>query len=394
MNYNEFEKNPNPTKDQHFMVDKGMLERIYDTARIEPGDSICEIGAGAGALTDYLVQGNNFVTVIEKDPYYAKLLKEKYIDYPNVKVYEGDALDFDYSGYDRIVANLPYTITEPLLINLAETGALNPNSKENNSSNIKSVTLVLSQNSVRKMVAPIQITENGSRHQNTEFGIMSAITQSMTDIDIECAIPSECFYPEPAVTSFLVNIKPKKKKTTVDRIMTEFLVDKKGQGASLKSIYAKMIYQNKIYKVKKHKTSGAFDMNFTSKKIENKNIYDLNNNELSTLMQNLISNDMKRKSTQSIDRRSYEEQYRDYKRNSIISAYDYEDYDDYEDYEEEPIVHVKEKHKKIYDYLFDSIKYDVLLHRGLEYLNETELQARLSGKEPEVKEKGERLVKK
>ena len=135
-------------------------------------------------------------------------------------------------------------------------------------------------------------------------------------------------------------------------------------------------------------------MNFTSKKIENKNIYDLNNNELSTLMQNLISNDMKRKSTQSIDRRSYEEQYRDYKRNSIISAYDYEDYDDYEDYEEEPIVHVKEKHKKIYDYLFDSIKYDVLLHRGLEYLNETELQARLSGKEPEVKEKGERLVKK
>ena len=50
MNYNEFEKNPNPTKDQHFMVDKGMLERIYDTARIEPGDSICEIGAGAGAL--------------------------------------------------------------------------------------------------------------------------------------------------------------------------------------------------------------------------------------------------------------------------------------------------------------------------------------------------------
>lgn len=394
MNYNEFEKNPNPTKDQHFMVDKGMLERIYDTARIEPGDSICEIGAGAGALTDYLVQGNNFVTVIEKDPYYAKLLKEKYIDYPNVKVYEGDALDFDYSGYDRIVANLPYTITEPLLINLAETGALNPNSKENNSSNIKSITLVLSQNSVRKMVAPIQITENGSRHQNTEFGIMSAITQSMTDIDIECAIPSECFYPEPAVTSFLVNIKPKKKKTTVDRIMTEFLVDKKGQEASLKSIYAKMIYQNKIYKVKKHKTSAAFDMNFTSKKIENKNIYDLNNNELSTLMQNLISNDMKRKSTQSIDRRSYEEQYRDYKRNSIISAYDYEDYDDYEDYEEEPIVHVKEKHKKIYDYLFDSIKYDVLSHRGLEYLNETELQARLSGKEPEVKEKGERLVKK
>ena len=87
----EFEKDPNPTKDQHFMVDKTMLERIYDTANILPGESICEIGGGVGALTDYLVQGNNMVTVIEKDPYYAKLLKEKYADYPNVKVYEAEA---------------------------------------------------------------------------------------------------------------------------------------------------------------------------------------------------------------------------------------------------------------------------------------------------------------
>ncbi len=391
----EFEKNPNPTKDQHFMVDKSMLERIYDTAGIQPGDSICEIGGGAGALTDYLVQGNNFITVIEKDPYYANLLKEKYADYPNVRVVEGDALEFDYSDYDRIVANLPYTITEPLLINLAETGALNPNPKENNSSNLKSVTLVLSQNSVRKMVAPVQITENGSRHQNSEFGIMSAITHSMTDLDIECAIPSECFFPEPAVTSFLVNLKPKKKKTTIDRIMTEFLVDKKGKGASLKNIYGKMIYQNKVYKINKHKTSGIFDMSFTNKRIEDKNIYDLNNNELSTLVQNLITNDIKKKSNHNVDRRSYEEQYRDYKRSGRTSYYDdYENYDDYDDYEEiKPKVHVKEKHKKIYDYLYDSTRYNALLYRGLEYLDEDELQERLSGKEPEKVEKAKRLVK-
>ena len=69
----EFEKNPNPTKDQHFMVDKNMLESIYDTANIQEGESIVEIGGGSGALTDYLVQGNNYITVIEKDPYYANL---------------------------------------------------------------------------------------------------------------------------------------------------------------------------------------------------------------------------------------------------------------------------------------------------------------------------------
>ena len=71
----EFVKNPNPTKDQHFMVDQNMLKRIYDSANIQPYETICEIGGGEGALTDYLISGNNFVTVIEKDPYYANYLK-------------------------------------------------------------------------------------------------------------------------------------------------------------------------------------------------------------------------------------------------------------------------------------------------------------------------------
>lgn len=391
----DFDKNPNPIKDQHFMVDKNMLERIYETAGIQPGESICEIGGGAGALTDYLVQGNNYVTVIEKDPYYANLLKEKYANYPNVHVIEGDALDFDYSDYDRIVANLPYTITEPLLVNLAQSGALNPDSKDPNSSLLKSVTLVLSQNSVRKMVAPVQITENGSRHQSSEFGIMSVISHCMTDLSVECAIPSECFFPEPAVTSFLVNLKPKKKKTTVDRIMTEFLVDKKDRRASLQDIYNKMIYQNKIYKVKKYKNNGNFDMHFTGKRIADRNIYDLNNNELSTLIQNLIGNDIKKKSNRNFETRSYEEQYRDYLRMGRINSYD--DYDDYlDDEEEEEIrsrVYIKDKHKKIYDYLYDSTKYEALLFRGLEYLDEDELQVRLNGEEIESHSKAKRLVK-
>ena len=57
------------------MVDQEMLQKIYDTADIKEGESIVEIGGGAGALTDYLVRGKNYITVIEKDPYYANLLK-------------------------------------------------------------------------------------------------------------------------------------------------------------------------------------------------------------------------------------------------------------------------------------------------------------------------------
>ena len=160
----ELEKNPNPTKDQHFMVDKGMLELIYDSANIQDGESIVEIGGGAGALTDYLIQGNNHVTVIEKDPYYANLLKNKYSNMANVTVIEGDALNFNYQNYDRLVANLPYTISEPFLINLASSGALDYSPNNQKGSILKSVTLVLSQNTTRKMVAPVQITEGKSRH--------------------------------------------------------------------------------------------------------------------------------------------------------------------------------------------------------------------------------------
>lgn len=177
--------------------------------------------------------------------------------------------------------------------------------------------------------------------------------------------------------------------------MTEFLVDKKDRRASLQDIYNKMIYQNKIYKVKKYKNNGNFDMHFTGKRIADKNIYDLNNNELSTLIQNLIGNDIKKKSNRNFETRSYEEQYRDYLRMGRINSYD--DYDDYlDDEEEEEIrsrVYIKDKHKKIYDYLYDSTKYEALLFRGLEYLDEDELQVRLNGEEIESHSKAKRLVK-
>ena len=99
----DLDKNPNPLKDQHFLVSEEVLEQIYDVADIQDGESIVEIGGGSGAITDFLVRGNNHVTVIEKDPYYASYLREKYKDYSNVTVIEGDALEFNYCDYDRIL---------------------------------------------------------------------------------------------------------------------------------------------------------------------------------------------------------------------------------------------------------------------------------------------------
>lgn len=380
----EMEKNPNPTKDQHFMVDQTMLNLIYETANIKPKERIVEIGGGSGALTDYLVKGDNYITVIEKDPYYANLLKNKYSTYDNVEIIEGDALTFDFNDYDRIVANLPYTITEPFLINLAKSGALNYNPSDPKSSLVKSITLVLSQNSTRKMVAPVQLIEGNSRHQNQEFGIMSAICKSFCDVDIVSSIPSEAFFPEPAVTSFLVNLTPKKEKTTVDRIIRELLIDKKGNRPSVKRVYQLMLNQGKIYKISKHKHNlDILSSSFTSKSIENQNIYDLNNNQISQLVQDLIRNDIKIKSrSRNTDRSNI----MDYSKYFVNGKFEYVSEDEVDDEQEEEYFYEKNsKFEQKYQYMYDSVPYEILLYRGLEYIDREELKQLLKGISSDVK---------
>lgn len=373
----DLDKNPNPLKDQHFLVSEEVLEQIYDVADIQDGESIVEIGGGSGAITDFLVRGNNHVTVIEKDPYYASYLREKYKDYSNVTVIEGDALEFNYCDYDRIVANLPYTISEPLFVNLATSGALDYKANNQKGSRLKSITLVLSQNTTRKMVAPIQLSEGNSKHINQEFGLMGTISKAFLDVDIVDTIPGEAFFPEPAVTSFLVNLTPKKNKTTVDRILSEFLIDKKNSRATIKRIYQLLLIQEKVYKQSKHKgNSKNISMSFTSKNIEDKNIYELTNSQLSQLIQDLVRNDINMKSKNRVQRRSD-----DYSRYFVGNRFIFDEEDEFD---EEEIVSIKDKHMRKYDYLYESSLYEFLLHRGLEYLSKEELMNAL-GKEVPMK---------
>ncbi len=371
----EFEKNPNPTKDQHFMVDYEMIEYICRKASIGIGESVVEIGGGAGALTEALAKYGNPLTVIELDHYYAELLKEKFKDFSNVTVIEGNALDYQYVNYDRIVANLPYTITEPFLVQLARSGALYHNNKDKKSSSVKSITLVVSQNSTRKMVAPIQVSEGGSRHFNSEFGLISAICQTYFCVDIDQAIPSSAFYPEPAVTSFLVNLTPKKKKTTVDRIMEELLMDRTGKSPSIERVYQMMLTQGEIYNLNKYKTnvSKQNSSSFTSGAIRCSNIYDLSNAQISQLIKDLIRNDSKMKSSKkpSSSKSYVEDSYEYFMR---TGRYDYDEELDEEEEISQNLTKWQIKSEETYKYLYDERRYNTLLHRGLEFLKKEELQ--------------------
>ena len=145
-------------------------------------------------------------------------------------------------------------------------------------------------------------------------------------------------------------------------------MDKKGAKPSIGHIYRLMINQNKVYKINKHKGNiHNFNNSCTSKVIENQNIYDLSNDRISSLVQDLINNDIKNKSANSRSNRNrYEDSFERY-----LKTGEYGDEDDYDDCTQE--VYVKEKYKRNYDYLYDMRRFYVLLHRGLEYLPEETL---------------------
>tara|TARA_B100001750_G_C15420729_1_gene552789 strand:+ start:56 stop:784 length:729 start_codon:yes stop_codon:yes gene_type:complete len=100
---------------QNFLIDDNIANKIVNLASIKDGENILEIGPGRGILTDLLVDKGNLLAV-EKDKWLAVVLKQKYTE--RAKIIEADILDFDIPTIDVIVANLPYSISSPILFRL------------------------------------------------------------------------------------------------------------------------------------------------------------------------------------------------------------------------------------------------------------------------------------
>ncbi len=100
---------------QNFLIDSNISKRIVDSAEISEGEKVLEIGPGRGALTELLSSKGNLVA-IEKDKWLAVVLKQKFKE--DVEIIEGDILKWDVPPIDVIVANLPYSISSPILFRL------------------------------------------------------------------------------------------------------------------------------------------------------------------------------------------------------------------------------------------------------------------------------------
>ncbi len=186
---------------QHFLIDKNHLAKIVSAASIQPGETILEIGPGAGVMTRLLSAVAGKVYTIELDHRMISVLDETLADLDNVTVVQGDALAVDWGiafsndSVTRLVANIPYQITSPLLIRILES---NPP--------FEHATVLVQKEVAERVVAPA-----GSK----VYGALSCVAQFVCDCHISSVVPRGVFYPPPKVDSAVLNLHPHNRYTDV-----------------------------------------------------------------------------------------------------------------------------------------------------------------------------------
>ena len=175
---------------QNFLVDRQVIAAIIHAIHPQPEDNLVEIGPGLGALTTPLLQILNHLTVIEVDRDIVEKLRK---DYPQNKItiYSADALKYDFSLLGnslRIIGNLPYNISTPLLFHLNQYSAF-----------ILDMHFMLQKEVVERMVA---------RPSTSSYGRLSVMLQYRFAMEQIFTVPASCFHPVPKVESAIVKMMP------------------------------------------------------------------------------------------------------------------------------------------------------------------------------------------
>lgn len=171
---------------QHFLHDAGVVRRIVEAIAPRPDDFVLEIGPGRGALTLPLAERAGRLEVVEIDRDLAAALPEA-----RIKVHVADALEFDYGALPegaRIVGNLPYNISTPLLFRLAGHGG-----------RFRDLHFMLQREVVERMVAA---------PSTPDYGRLSVMLQARFRMQMLFRVPAGVFWPPPKVESAVVRMLP------------------------------------------------------------------------------------------------------------------------------------------------------------------------------------------
>lgn len=181
---------------QNFLIDTHVLEKIVRTADISKDDFVLEIGPGIGSLTQYLCESAREVVAVEIDKRLIPILEDTLSAYDNITILNEDILKFDIEGlvknYNnrpiKVVANLPYYITTPIIMDLFEKHIP-----------LAGVTIMIQ----REVADRIQ-----ARPGTKEYGALSLAVQYYAKPYIAANVPPNCFMPRPKVGSAVINLTP------------------------------------------------------------------------------------------------------------------------------------------------------------------------------------------
>ena len=178
---------------QNFLYDSNILRKICAAAALCKEDHVIEIGPGKGSLTEHLSRNSGKVTAIEKDKRLSTFLDQKFNEFPNVRLIYEDILESDLGGFSegkkmKLVSNLPYNISTPILLRLLDQREL------------FSKIVVMLQKEVAERISSVQGRKS--------YGSLSVLLQSFFSVELAFRVSRRAFHPPPDVDSAVVIFDP------------------------------------------------------------------------------------------------------------------------------------------------------------------------------------------
>lgn len=215
---NKFNIVANKRYGQNFLIDDNILQGIISSADITDEDLVIEIGPGLGNLTEYILNTAKYGLLVEIDPKMIAVLEDRFKDKNNYTLLNEDILKVDIDNLVekiktennidfksvKVVANLPYYITTPIIFQLLE-----------DSNCIESITVM-----VQKEVAERMTADSHSK----EYGILTIMVDYFSNANIDIIVPNSSFIPEPGVTSAVITLKKNRKyKVNNEKVFFELV---------------------------------------------------------------------------------------------------------------------------------------------------------------------------
>jgi 16S rRNA (adenine1518-N6/adenine1519-N6)-dimethyltransferase len=214
---------------QNFLHDANQLQKIVEAAELSKADKVLEIGPGLGPLTELILENAGEVLAIEMDRRLVEVLREEFASAKNLNLIHDDALEFlrreprDWSDW-KLVANLPYSVASPILVELAQS----PRRPE------RMVTTLQLEVAQRLM----------ARADDDDYGVLTLLVQLDYEPRDSFKIPADCFFPAPNVDSMCVVLQRRARPLLADGQRAAFVKIVKRAFSQRRKMMLKLLKQD------------------------------------------------------------------------------------------------------------------------------------------------------